>query len=111
VRTTLIIVFFIIIIIYINWLFYIIDCFIFIYLFIYLSIYLFIYLSIYLFIYLGLSREYFEKGFLDFTDRVEDGFYDAGRSGEFKPYEELISLDRAREVRPPHNASTTINNV
>ncbi len=57
---------------------------------------------LFIFINSGLSREYFEKGFLDFTDRVEDGFYDAGRSGEFKPFEELISLDRAREVRPPH---------
>lgn len=45
-----------------------------------------------------LSKLYFEKGFLDFTDHLEDGFFDAGRSGEFKPFEEIIKINTAREV-------------
>jgi hypothetical protein len=45
-----------------------------------------------------MSKIYFDKGMLDFTERVEDGFYDAGRNAEFAPFAELERKPNVREV-------------
>ncbi|KAL6079576.1 copper transport protein ctr1, variant 2 [Balamuthia mandrillaris] len=48
-----------------------------------------------------ISQRYYDSGMLDFTDRIEDGFYDAGREVEFAPFDQLLEkLDKQMMEQP-----------